>query len=244
MLVSPEQAISASKQAYVETLSPLAREGRVDADRFMTQRVRYISGRIIGQAITHYPHTRNWDWNVTVITDPKVVNAWCMAGGKIAVYSGLIDRLNTTDDELAQVLAHEIAHAIANHTAERMSVAMASQIGVMGVGMVTANSAYGQAALTGSALAAALAVNLPNSRTAESEADLIGIELAARAGYNPYAAATLWQKMEQVDSSRPAEFLSTHPSPGNRQAALARLAPRYMVYYQDRSDRPLYMFRE
>ena len=244
MLVSPEQAISASKQAYVQTLSPLAKEGRIDADPLMTQRVRNISGRIIGQAISLYPHTRKWDWSVKVISDPEVVNAWCMAGGKIAVYSGLIDEINPTDDELAQVMAHEIAHALANHTAERMSVALASQIGVIGVGIATADSGYGQVALTGSALAAALAVNLPNSRTAESEADLIGIELAARAGYNPYAAVTLWQKMEQADSSRPAEFLSTHPSPGNRQATLSRLAPRYMTYYRDRSDRPLYIFRD
>jgi predicted Zn-dependent protease len=167
-----------------------------------------------------------------------------MAGGKIAVYSGLIIRLNPTDDELAQVMAHEIAHALANHSAEKMSVAMASQIGIMGVAVATANSDYGTAAMTGSVLAAALAVQLPNSRTAETEADQIGIELAARAGYNPYAAVSLWQKMEQVGSSSPIEFLSTHPSPGNRQAALLSLAPRYMAFYQDRSYRPMYLFRQ
>jgi predicted Zn-dependent protease len=244
MLVSPEQAISASRQAYVETLAPLAKEGRIDAEPQMAERVRYISGRIIGQVIMLHPHTRSWDWSVKVITDPKTVNAWCMAGGKIAVYSGLIEKLNPTDDELAQVMAHEIAHALANHTAERMSVAMASQIGVMGIGIATSGTSYGGAAMNTSALAAALAVDLPNSRTAETEADLIGIELAARAGYNPYAAVTLWQKMEQVDSARSVEFLSTHPAPGNRQETLARLAPHYMAYYEDRSDRPLYIFRD
>lgn len=244
MLVSPEQAISASRQAYVQTLQPLAKEGRIDSDPQMASRVRHITGRIIAQAIAIYPHTQRWDWSVKVIDDPKMVNAWCMAGGKMAVYSGLLRKVNPTDDELAQVLAHEVSHALANHTAERMSVAMASQLGVMGIGMATAGSKYGGAALSGSALAAAVAIQLPNSRTSESEADLIGIELAARAGYNPYAAATLWQKMERVGSKAPVEFLSTHPSPGNRQATLRNLAPRYMGLYKQPGYRPVYQFRE
>lgn len=244
MLVSPEQAISASRQAYVQTLQPLAREGKIDADPLMAERIRHISGRIIGQAIELYPHTKSWDWNIRVIDDPKTVNAWCMAGGKIAVYSGLVTQLNPSDDELAQVMAHEIAHALANHTAERMSVALASQLGVMGVGIATANSDYSQAALSGSALAAVLAINLPNSRSAETEADLMGIELAARAGYNPYSASSLWQKMEKAGGSNPAEFLSTHPAPVNRQVALYNLAPKYMEFYLDRSYRPVYQFRK
>jgi predicted Zn-dependent protease len=167
-----------------------------------------------------------------------------MAGGKMAIYTGLIEKIQPTDDELAQVLAHEISHALANHTAERMSVAMASQLGVVGIGLATANSDYGRAALGGSALAAMLAIQLPNSRTAESEADLMGLELASRAGYNPNAAATLWQKMEQSGSSGPPEFLSTHPAPGNRQSTLRNLAPRYMGLYLDRSYRPVYQFRD
>ena len=140
-------------------------------------------------------------------------------------------------------MAHEISHALANHTAERMSVALASQLGVMTVGLATANSRYSNAALSGTALAAALAVQLPNSRTAETEADVMGIELAARAGYNPYAAASLWKKMEKVGGKGPVEFLSTHPAPVNRQSALTNLAPTYMDLYLQTGTRPVYRFR-
>ncbi len=243
MLVSPDEAISASRQAYLQTLQPLAREGKIDSDPRVAERVRWITGRIIGQAIGLYPNTANWDWSIKVIDDPTVVNAWCMAGGKMAIYTGLINKVKPTDDELAQVLAHEISHALANHTAERMSMAMASQLGIMTVGMATSGSRYGGAALTGSALAAALAIQLPNSRTAETEADVMGMELAARAGFNPYAAATLWQKMEKVGGKGPVEFLSTHPAPVNRQIALKKMAPRYMYLYQQTGVRPVYQFR-
>ncbi len=164
MLVSPDEAISASKQAYLQTLQPLAREGKIDSDRQMAERVRWITGRIIGQAIGLYPNTANWDWSIKVIDDPEVVNAWCMAGGKMAIYTGLINKVKPTDDELAQVLAHEISHALANHTAERMSVALASQLGIMTVGMATSNSRYGGAALSGSALAAAAGHSAPQQQ--------------------------------------------------------------------------------
>ena len=243
MLVSPEQAIVASREAYVQTLQPLAKEGKIDSDPVVSDRVQTITGRIIYQAIERYPHTRDWDWSIKVIDDPEMVNAWCMAGGRMAIYTGLLNKVDPTDDELAQVLAHEISHALANHTAERMSVAMASQLGVMGIGLATRNTGYGGAALTGSALAAALAVQLPNSRTSEEEADIMGLELAARAGYDPRAAATLWQKMEKAGGSGPAEFLSTHPSPGNRQNTLKLAAPEYMVLYLDPKPRPVYQFK-
>ena len=248
MLVSPESAIVASKQAYVQTLQPLAKEGKIDSDPAVAERVRTITGRIIYQAIELYPHSRDWDWAIKVIDDPEMVNAWCMAGGKMAIYTGLLNKVDPTDDELAQVLAHEISHALANHTAERMSVAMASQIGVVGIGIATRNSGYGGAALTGSALAAALAIQLPNSRSSESEADIMGMDLAARAGYDPRAAATLWQKMEKAGGSGPAEFLSTHPSPGNRQDTLKLAAPDYMVLYLEAKNNPntedIYEFKD
>jgi len=244
MLVSPDEAISASKQAYVQTLQPLAREGKIDSDPRVAGRVRWITGLIIGQATSLYPNTAGWDWSIKVIDDPSVVNAWCMAGGKMAIYTGLLNKVKPTDDELAQVLAHEISHALANHTAERMSMAMASQIGIMTVGIATSGSRYSGAALSGSALAAALAIQLPNSRTAETEADVMGMELAARAGFNPYAAASLWQKMEKVGGKGPVEFLSTHPAPVNRQTALKNLAPRYMYLYRQTGVRPVYQFRQ
>ncbi|MEJ2284145.1 MAG: M48 family metallopeptidase [Desulfobacterales bacterium] len=217
MLVSEDTAISASKQAYVEMLKPYEQKGKIDNNPALKDRVYRITGRLIAQAIKMRPETRNWDWSIKIIDDPKTVNAWAMAGGKMALYSGLVTQLNATDDELAQVLGHEIAHALAKHSAEKMSVAMASSIGVAAVGVVGDRQGL---ALTGAALASALAVQMPNSRSAESEADRIGIELAAKAGYDPRAAITLWQKMAKVGGKGPPEFLSTHPSPENRRGSV------------------------
>lgn len=240
MLVSPEQAINASKSAYVETLAPFKKSGKLDADPQDTARVRGITGKIIAQTIRLYPDTAGWQWDIKVIDDPETINAWCMAGGKMAVYTGLLNKVKPTDDELAQVIGHEISHAVANHTAERMSVAMASQLGLTTVALATGSE--GGTTLKGAELAANLAIQLPNSRTAEAEADHIGIELAARAGYNPYAAISLWQKMAKSGGSSPPQFLSTHPNPANRIAALRNLAPQMMKYYNQPGPRPDYQF--
>ncbi len=140
----------------------------------------------------------------------------------MAVYTGLLDKLKLTDDEFAQVMGHEISHGLANHTAERMSRAMATSLGVVAVGVA---SDHHGAAMLGAAAAAKVALELPNSRTAESEADAIGMRLATQAGYEPDAAVTLWQKMGKAVGSAPPEFLSTHPAPGNRQAALQAMIP-------------------
>ncbi len=229
MLVSEEQAIIASKQAYVEMLQPLEKQGKLDNDPAVTKRVQTITNRLIAEAIKLRPETRRWEWSVKVIDDPKVVNAWCMAGGKMAIYTGLIQQVKPTDDELAQVMAHEISHALANHTAERMSVAMGTSLAVMAVGMASDNKG---AAMAGAALAAKLAIELPNSRESEAEADRMGIELAAKAGYHPYAAVSLWQKMNEVGGGRMPEFLSTHPAPENREQTLKALVPEMMPYYE------------
>lgn len=237
MIVSEDTAISASKQAYVEMLKPYEQKGKIDNDPALKDRVYRITGRLIAQAIQMRPETKNWDWSIKIIDDPETVNAWAMAGGKMALYTGLVNKVKPTDDELAQVLGHEIAHALAKHSAEKMSVAMASQIGVMAVGVAADRKGL---ALTGAALAAALAVQMPNSRSAESEADRIGIELAAKAGYDPRAAITLWQKMAKVGGKGPPEFLSTHPAPENREKKLSELAPQMMPYYEQKGQRPVY----
>jgi len=237
MIVSEESAISASKEAYVEMLKPYAKKGKIDNDPALKKRVYNITGRLIAQAIKMRPETKDWEWSIKIIDDPETVNAWAMAGGKMALYTGLVDKVKPTDDELAQVLGHEIAHALAKHSAEKMSVAMASSIGVLAVGVAADNKGL---ALSGAALAAALAVQKPNSRAAESEADRIGIELAAKAGYDPRAAITLWQKMAKVGGKGPPEFLSTHPSPANREKKLAEYVPEMMPYYEQKGDRPIY----
>ena len=240
MIVSEDSAIAASKQAYVEMLKPYEQEGKIDSDKALKGRVYKITGRLVAQAIKMRPETENWEWSIKIIDDPKTVNAWAMAGGKMALYSGLVTQLKATDDELAQVLGHEIAHALAKHSAEKMSVAMASSIGVAAVGMAGDRQGL---ALTGAALAAALAVQMPNSRSAESEADRIGIELAAKAGYDPRAAITLWQKMAKVGGKGPPEFLSTHPSPENREKKLAEFVPQMMPYYEQKGQRPTYQLK-
>lgn len=240
MLVSEDTAIAASKQQYLQTMRELDKEGKLVEDRKLLRRIDTITGRLIAQAIILRPATREWEWSVRVIDEPETVNAWCMAGGRMAIYTGLIQKIDPTDDELAQVMGHEISHALANHTAERMSVAMASNVGIIAVGVASDRPG---AAMAGAAAAAALAIQLPNSRASETEADRIGIELAAKAGYDPRAAATLWQKMAKVGGNGPPQFLSTHPSPDNRQQTLAALADQMMPYYQAPGERPVYRLR-
>jgi predicted Zn-dependent protease len=230
-LVSEDSAIVASEEAYAMQISELRQAGKVlPESSSAARRVDAITGRIVAQAVAMRPETADWQWSIEVIEDPEVVNAWCMAGGRMAVYTGLLQKLDPTDDELAQVLAHEVSHALANHTAERMSVAIATNAGVALAGVLSEDS---EAAMSTAGIAAALAIQMPNSRTAESEADEIGIELAAKAGYNPNAAISLWQKMASVSGGGPPQFLSTHPSPANRQQKLAELVPQMMPYYEE-----------
>jgi hypothetical protein len=195
------------------------------------------------------PETASWSWDVQVINDPKTVNAFCMAGGKMAIYSGMWEKLNATDDEVAQVMGHEIGHALANHTQERMSVAMATSVGLQVAAIAVSSRSSSPAAglgLSGAAMAAAVAIQLPNSRESESEADQIGIELAARAGYDPKAAVTLWEKMGKLEGGKaPPEFLSTHPAPQNRAAHLkdlgAKVEPLYAAAKAAPHDAPHFL---
>jgi predicted Zn-dependent protease len=240
MLVSEESSIVSSREAYLTTVKELDEAGKIEDDAAVISRVNMITGRLITEAIVMRPDTADWDWSVVVIDDPEMVNAWCMAGGRMAIYTGLLEKVQPTDDELAQVMGHEISHALAAHTAEKMSMQIATSVGVAVVGIASDNTGV---ALTGAALAAMLAVNLPNSRSAEKEADRIGIELAAKAGYDPKAAATLWQKMGQVSGSSMPQFLSTHPAPENRQEKLTRLAAKMEQYYDPNAEHPVYQMQ-
>jgi len=222
MLISPDAAIVQSKQAYLTTVSDLDKQNKLIDDPKMSDRVGSITGRLVTEAIAMYPNTANWEWSVAIIDDPETVNAWCMAGGRMAVYTGLFVKLKLTDAEFAQIMGHEISHALANHTAERMSRAMATSVGIVAIGVMSDKPL---ATMAGGAMAAKVALELPNSRTAETEADKIGMELAVRAGYDPDAAVSLWQKMGSMGGSAPPEFLSTHPAPGNREAELAAMIP-------------------
>jgi predicted Zn-dependent protease len=235
MLISPQAAIVESRKAYISTVRELDAGNKLLDDPILADRVQVITGRLVAVAIREYPHTRDWNWSVALIDGPETVNAWCMAGGRMAVYSGLFEKLELTDAEFAQIMGHEISHALANHTAERMSVAMATSAGVIAAGVASENKT---ATLAGAALAAKLAIELPNSRSSESEADQIGIEIAAKAGYDPAAAVTLWEKMEKAGGAGPAEFLSTHPAPGNRRATLSSMVPEMRAIQSPELVRP------
>jgi predicted Zn-dependent protease len=233
-LVSESEAIQGSAQAYQQMMADLDKKQKIEKsgekDSARARKIQEISDRLIAQAIKFRPDAASWRWEVQVINDPKTVNAFCMAGGKMAIYTGMWEQLKATDDELAQVMGHEISHALLDHTRERMSVARSTSLGVSLLGAVAGvGSAAGQAMDT----AAQLAITLPNSRESEAEADAIGIQLAAHAGYDPKSAVTLWEKMAKVGGGGPMEFLSTHPAPENRAAKLkelgAKLEPVYLA---------------
>lgn len=242
MLVSEGQALSGSATAYAEMMGQLEKKKQIETGTPRAEKVRQITERLIAQAVRFRPETASWAWDVQVINDPKTVNAFCMAGGKMAIYTGMWDQLKASDDEIAQVMGHEIAHALANHTQERMSVAMATSLGLAVASIAVASRTDSPAAglaLQGAALAAAVAIQLPNSRESESEADQIGIDLAARAGYDPRAAVTLWDKMGKLGGGKlPPEFLSTHPSPQTRAAKLQELGVKAAPLYAAAKDQP------
>ena len=225
IIISPDAAIVESEAAYLDTVRELDNEDKLVGDPLTVARVARITGRLVSIAVADFPESADWKWSVAIVDDRETVNAWCMAGGRMAVYTGLFDQLKLTDDEFAQIMGHEISHALANHTAERMSRAMATAAGVAVIGAASDNSG---AAMVGAAVLANVALTLPNSREAENEADVMGMVIATKAGYDPEAAVTLWQKMGDMSDERPAEFLSTHPAPENRQAALNAMIPRML----------------
>ena len=228
MLVSPGTINRGAENAYRKILSEASGKGQLNRDAAQLERIRRIAGGLIPQTGAFRSDAPGWQWEVNLIGS-KDVNAWCMPGGKIAFYTGLIERLQATDDEIAAVTGHEIAHALREHGRERASQAMAQGIGIAVVGAALGMSGGAQD-LTQMVLD--LTFNLPNSRTDETEADRIGVELAARAGFDPRAAVTLWEKMAKVGGAQPPQFLSTHPSHANRIGDLGGYADRVMPLYQ------------
>lgn len=236
MMLSEKQVDRMAAQSYLQTLKEADAKKRLNPNPQQTERVRTIAKRLIAQTGAFRPDALNWRWEVNV-QDDKQLNAYCMPGGKIMVYTGLIEKLNATDDELAAVIGHEIAHALREHGRERMSQAYAQQAGILGIGILAAIfSDDPNTAKTSMGLAAAVstvALTLPNSREGEREADRIGLELSARAAYDPNAAVTLWQKMGAQGSAKPPEWMSTHPSEQSRIQDLKRLIPTVMPLYQE-----------
>ena len=226
--VSEQDVDQASAQAYQQVLAEAQKQGALDRDAATLQRVKGIVGRLVPATGALRADAPKWPWEAHVLSS-KEVNAWCMAGGKIAVYTGLIDQLKPSDDELAAVIGHEMGHALREHVREQASRQMGEQLALGVVGAVfNVPDIVQQLAPT----VLDVTFNLPHSRAQESEADRVGVELAARAGYDPRAAISLWQKMGKLGGAKPPQILSTHPSDEARLKDLAAITDKVMPLYQ------------
>ena len=231
MLVSAAEVNRQADKAYQETINEARAKKTLNRNPADLARVRGIASRLIPVTSVFRPDAPNWRWESNVITSDEL-NAWCMPGGKIAVYTGLIYKLNITDDELAAVMGHEIAHALREHGREKAGQATGIGIAAAIGGAVGAyydiDANVGQTVL---GTVGELAFMRPNSRGMEQEADRMGVELAARAGYDPRAAISLWEKMGRVFGGQPPQWLSTHPSNQSRIADLKAYAERVQPLY-------------
>lgn len=235
-LLPDSELVRMSMDSYQEVLG----QSRLSTDSAEVEPVRRVGQRLASAAERYLTErglsTRNYQWEFNVIKDDAVANAWCMPGGKVAVYTGIFP-YTQDDNGLAVVMSHEIAHAIANHGNERMSQAMLTQLGEVALSSAMRNQpsrtkelfqlSYGVASQVG--------VLLPYSRLHESEADRIGLTLMAMAGYDPRAAVPFWQRMGEADGGRrPPELLSTHPAPRSRIENIERFLPEALEHYQPR----------
>ena len=228
MAVSSASMEQSAKKQYAQLMAEAEKKGKLNADAAQYARVKGIADKLIRQTTAFRPDALNWTWEVNLLSSPEV-NAWCMPGGKIAVYTGLIDKLKITDDELAAVMGHEVAHALREHSRERASEQAVAGIGISILATV---AGIGQIGQKGMEYAYQGLLGLPNSRSHETEADRMGVELAARAGYDPRAAISLWQKMGEIGGSESPKFMSTHPPRAERVRDLTAYSARVMPLYE------------
>ena len=227
-LVSAQEVEVSATQQYAQMMSQANKQkALMPANHPQVVRLRAIATQIIPHAVAWNPRAKDWKWEVNLVNSDQI-NAFCMPGGKIAFFSGILDQLKLTDDEAAMVMGHEIAHALREHARERMGKGAATSLGanifsqLFGLGELGQTvTSYGAQLLT-----------LRFGREDESEADLVGMEIAARAGYNPRAGVTLWQKMGANNKGAPPEWLSTHPSGSTRIAEIEANLPRVMPFYE------------
>ena len=233
MLVSEQELREGAVQAYREELSKERSKGALNADYGITSRVRSITARLIRVTGAFRSDAPGWPWEVNVVRS-DTINAWVMPGGKVVVYTGLVDKLRLSDDEIAAVVGHEISHALREHARERASQQITAGLVLQGGAAVLGG---GQTSVDLGKLVYQLTFGLPNSRLHESEADRIGVELAARAGYDPRAAVTLWQKMARAGGGSGPQWLSTHPSADTRIRDLEVYSARVMPLYEQARGR-------
>ncbi|RJG08039.1 M48 family peptidase [Noviherbaspirillum cavernae] len=219
--------------SYSQMMQDASKKNTLNQDPALTRRVNAIAGRLTPHTQIFRPDAPKWKWEVNVITSDQL-NAFCAAGGKIAFYSGIIEKLKLTDDEIAAIMGHEIAHALREHGRERASQQMGTQLGLV-VASIAIGANQSQMGLAGDM--SKYLYLLPNSREHETEADRMGVELAARAGYDPRAAISVWRKMQGMGESQPPQFASTHPSHQTRIADLERYSAMVMSLYEAASKK-------
>ena len=232
-LVPAEQVERAAAEQYQQMLAQAdGKKALASKDNAQLLRLRTIAKKIVPFAIEWNPRARNWQWEVNLIGSSQI-NAFCMPGGKIVFYTGILDKLQLTEDEIAMVMGHEIAHALREQARERMAKGAATQ-GVLRLGGALVASYFGIDSRITDAAAGGLAnlTSLVFSREDESEADLVGMELAARAGYDPRAGVTLWKKMGAASKGAPPQWLSTHPAGTRRIADIEANLPKVMPLYE------------
>jgi Zn-dependent protease with chaperone function len=236
-LVSADQVEQAAQQQYGQLRREAdAKRLLAPADHPQVVRLRAIAQRIIPFCAAWNPRAARWAWEVNLIRSPAL-NAFCMPGGKIAFFLGLLERLQLSDDEVAMVMGHEMAHALREHARERMAKTAATRIGAGLISSLFGLGNLGDAALNmGGQL-----LTLKFSRQDESEADLVGLDLGARAGYDPRAGISLWQKMLKAGEGAPPEFVSTHPAGPTRIADIQQTLPKVAVLYAQ-APKPLQRF--
>lgn len=235
--VPPEQV----EQAAAQQFRQMAREAQqknqlAPPEHPQVVRLRAIAQRIIPFAPAWNPRARDWKWDVQLFGSAQV-NAFCMPGGKIAFYWGILSKLQLNDDEVAMIMGHEVAHALREHARERMGKQAATRLGA---NIVSSLFGLGQLGDLAVGMGAQL-LTLKFSRDDETEADLVGLELAARAGYNPEAGVTLWQKMLQANKGAPPEFMSTHPAGDSRIHDIQKVLPKVQPLYA-RAPKPEQVF--
>lgn len=229
MLVSSRQLDQMAAESYAQLKAATLKQGTLNADAALTQRVRAIANRITPQTGLFRADAPSWKWEVNVIKD-EAINAFCMPGGKIMFASGLIQKLGLTDAEIAVVMGHEIAHALREHSREQVSQAIAAQTSI-GIGAALFGFGEASTQLANAGYQALIATKF--SRAHETEADRIGLEITARAGYDPRAGISLWQKMIKASQGgQPPEFLSTHPAQASRIEQVQSLLPTVIPLYE------------
>ena len=230
MMISASQIDRISASSFEQQAKAAQKKNILITSGPQYERLKTIANRLIPQTAVFRDDTRSWGWGLQLIDSP-MINATCAPGGRITFYTGIINKLNLTDDEIAAIMGHEIAHAVREHGREQVSQALAQNV-LSNVALAAAGAGSAQSIDAANQIMQYVLV-LPNSRQNEKEADAIGLEIAARGGYDPRAAITLWEKMSKESKGKnPPEFLSTHPSNENRIKELSALMPRVMPLYE------------